>query len=376
MKPWLSHQAQDLFLKGLALHQQNRLTEAKVLYQKALALQPKHFDALFLLGVITDDPVDSEKLLRKATQIQPAHVHALYNHGVALQDLNRIELAQTQYQKVVQLEPTHAMAHYNLGLCHFELDHLDAALRHLQKAIELEPGYVMAYNNLGATYKKMNQPDLALAAYQQALDLDPSFGLAGANMAFVNLQHARFEAGWSHYPNRHQTEDAQQIRWEARVPQWRPGQAFDRLLVVAEQGVGDEVFHGKALECFIRQHGAPACVTLDPRLVPAYQRSFPQVRFVASGALTEQDLAQVESQMALGDLMWILAMNPHVNKEVTKPHLSADAQRPALLSFLAGAERRPRVGLAWKIANPKVGAAKSNWAQMALVVLRDAYNEG
>jgi tetratricopeptide (TPR) repeat protein len=45
-------QANQLFLQGLALHQQGQLVQALALYQAALKIQPKHFDALHLSGVV------------------------------------------------------------------------------------------------------------------------------------------------------------------------------------------------------------------------------------------------------------------------------------------------------------------------------------
>ncbi len=44
--------AQALLNEGLALHQKGRLAQAKVIYERVLKTQPKHFDALHLLGVI------------------------------------------------------------------------------------------------------------------------------------------------------------------------------------------------------------------------------------------------------------------------------------------------------------------------------------
>ena len=38
--------------KGIALHQQGNLTEAQVMYEQILVIQPDHFDALQLLGVL------------------------------------------------------------------------------------------------------------------------------------------------------------------------------------------------------------------------------------------------------------------------------------------------------------------------------------
>ena len=43
---------QAKFKQGVALHQQGKLADAERIYGEVLQQQPKHFDALHLLGVI------------------------------------------------------------------------------------------------------------------------------------------------------------------------------------------------------------------------------------------------------------------------------------------------------------------------------------
>jgi hypothetical protein len=42
----------DMFRQALMLHQQSRLDEARTLYQQTLRFEPRHFQALHMLGVI------------------------------------------------------------------------------------------------------------------------------------------------------------------------------------------------------------------------------------------------------------------------------------------------------------------------------------
>ena len=67
-------QLQAMFRQGLALHQQGRLAEAERIYADVLQLQPDHFDALHLLGVIaaqTQRLERSVELIRKAIRVNP-----------------------------------------------------------------------------------------------------------------------------------------------------------------------------------------------------------------------------------------------------------------------------------------------------------------
>ena len=44
----------NLIQKGFSFHQQGQLAQAKAIYEKVLAKQTSHFDALHLLGVIAN----------------------------------------------------------------------------------------------------------------------------------------------------------------------------------------------------------------------------------------------------------------------------------------------------------------------------------
>ena len=42
----------NIFQQGLTFHQRGQLSQAKAAYEQVLEKQPKHFDALHMLGVI------------------------------------------------------------------------------------------------------------------------------------------------------------------------------------------------------------------------------------------------------------------------------------------------------------------------------------
>ncbi len=88
--------AQALFNEGLALHQKGRLAQAKAIYEKLLKTQPKHFDALHLLGVIatqTKNHLLAVQLIDKAIAVNPNIATAYCNRGDALQALKRFDEA-------------------------------------------------------------------------------------------------------------------------------------------------------------------------------------------------------------------------------------------------------------------------------------------
>ena len=78
------------------MHQQGQLAQAKQIYAQVLALQPVHFDALHLSGVIASqskNPALAVELIGKAIEIKPDYADAYSNRGLALKELKRLEEA-------------------------------------------------------------------------------------------------------------------------------------------------------------------------------------------------------------------------------------------------------------------------------------------
>jgi Flp pilus assembly protein TadD len=67
-----SAQAKKLFAQGFALHQKGQFAQAQALYEQVLKVQPNHFDAMHLLGVISAQTKNyqcAEQLFTKAIEI-------------------------------------------------------------------------------------------------------------------------------------------------------------------------------------------------------------------------------------------------------------------------------------------------------------------
>src|SRR5674476_526390 len=72
----LAVQAQTLFREGLRLQNLGQLEQAHAIYLQVLKLQPRHFDALHMLGVIaarTNNPARAIELINKAIEIEEAY---------------------------------------------------------------------------------------------------------------------------------------------------------------------------------------------------------------------------------------------------------------------------------------------------------------
>ena len=175
---------QDKFNHGVALHQQGRLADAERIYRDVLRLQPNHFDALNLLGVIALQTRHMERaveLIGKAIALKPDYAEAHNNRGNALANLKRHEDALASYDGAIALKPDYAEAYNNRGMALQDLKRYEDALVSYNMAIALKTDYAVAYNNHGNVLRDLKYPEEALASYDRAIALKPNFAEACYN---------------------------------------------------------------------------------------------------------------------------------------------------------------------------------------------------
>ena len=188
---------QQAFDLALRHHQAGRLQKAEQIYRQILAQEPKHADALHLLGVIAhqgghhDLAVD---LIRQALALKPHYPEACANLGAALRAQGQLDEAIAACRQAVALQPQDAVAHCNLGAALYDQGQLDAAVAAYRQALALNPGYPEAHYNLGVALMDLGQLAAAIAAYRQALALQPGNPIAHNNLGNALKDQGQLDA--------------------------------------------------------------------------------------------------------------------------------------------------------------------------------------
>lgn len=178
----------DFFQKGLACHHQGRLAEAKIIYEEVIKFNPKHFEALHLLGVIAAQSNNFEvavDLIGKAIEINPNNSSFYSSRGNALKELKRPEEAIASYEKAISIKPNYAEAYSNRGVALQGLKRLDEALLSYDIAIDIKRDYAEAYYNRGNALTDAKRFDEALMSYDKAISINPHFAEAFYNRGNV-----------------------------------------------------------------------------------------------------------------------------------------------------------------------------------------------
>ena len=176
--------------RAIKHHQAGKLGPAGALYRQILRRNPRHADALHLLGVIayqSGSCAIAADWIGEAIAIKPHFPKAYNNLGNALMAQGHWDEAVAAYRKAIALKPDYALAHGNLGGVLGKMGRLDEAVVACRQAIVLEPGHPDAYVNLGTALVERGQIDEAIAAYRQALAYKPDY--AEAHSSLILAQH-------------------------------------------------------------------------------------------------------------------------------------------------------------------------------------------
>jgi tetratricopeptide (TPR) repeat protein len=180
-----------LLSRAMQAHQAGDLVTAQALYAEVLRASPRHFAALYALGVSYCQQGQHARgvpFLEQALAVQPDYAEAHSNLASALNALSRHEEAITHGERAVALDPACAEAYSILGDALHAFARDDEAIVRYERAVDLKPAYTEAYCNLGNALQALARYDEAIARYEQALALRPDFAQAHNNLG--NALHA------------------------------------------------------------------------------------------------------------------------------------------------------------------------------------------
>ena len=180
--------------------------------------------------------------------------------------------------KAIAINPNHAGAYSNRGKFYRDLNRFDEALASYDKAISLNPNHAGTFCNRGIVLQGLQRVDEALASYDRAIEIDPDLITAHYNLSLFNLMKGNFKAGWQGYEWRWLDKDFDSEPLKSAKPAWDFKKTNQRLLVWAEQGVGDQVSFGSLLSELL-EDVPNLLVQIDKRLIPIFTRSLPKIKF-------------------------------------------------------------------------------------------------
>lgn len=186
------------FEAALTAHRAGDLLRAELLCREILKGEPRHADALHLLGMTafqTGRPEAAVDWIRRALRSDRTNPHYHGNLGIALHSLDNLDEAVACYREALALKPDFAEVYGNLGKALRDQRKTDDAIDCCRKAIALRPDLTEAVNNLGNALMDQQRLDEAIGCYRRVVEAEPRHAEAHYNWAnALHQQGSRDEA--------------------------------------------------------------------------------------------------------------------------------------------------------------------------------------
>ncbi|MCA9290882.1 MAG: tetratricopeptide repeat protein, partial [Phycisphaerales bacterium] len=200
----------DHFVRGVRRHQAGALADAEGAYRAVLDADPRHHEALRLLGLLcardgrpneamalvqraieaTDQPglawhargqldIDAGRLddaataFAQATVTLPTFVRAWVDLALVRERQGRLDEAADAWAEAARREPNEPDHHLMRGTVLAHLGRHVDAIESLERATALAPESAIAWSALGAVLRRVDRWDDALSALRRANALDP-----------------------------------------------------------------------------------------------------------------------------------------------------------------------------------------------------------
>jgi tetratricopeptide (TPR) repeat protein len=338
---------------GTALSQLGRFAEAEAACRRAIEIEPHSAPAWFRLGGIRKLQGDLERAVecyRAAIERDAAFSDAHCQLAFVLYKLGRYEESRASHAAALALKPDFAEVHHNLGLLQLETGYPEEALASFERALELRPDTLVTQTCIAHALRDLGRLDQALAHYDGALARQSQFGDALINRCYALLMRGDYAAGWAEYERRFAATGTSTRGFP--FPEWRGEPlASKRILIYAEQGLGDEIMFASCVPDVLKR-AAHVVIESNTRLAPLFMRSFPQA--AVHGANKDDDhawlqaLPQVDFQIAIGSLP-LHFRGTRAAFSANAGYLIADGARiERWRTRLAASGKRLRVGIAWR----------------------------
>lgn len=218
---------------------------------------------------------------------------------------------------------------FELGKCYLEINDLESAISRLQKCIIQSPGNFDYLFELSTCYFKKSDFETAWKFHEKRVFI--FYGSLGGRAGGQYLHDCRWFSGPT---------------------------ASGRVLVWADEGIGDEIKFGSLLNEF-QSRASTLLVQLDSRLVPLFRRSLPRdIDYVSRDDLVPPE--RYDYHVPIGSLgRYVRPTTVSFLAGGSKFLLADKARVIAMRELLAKQPGERLVGISWRSTNPVTGRARS-----------------
>ena len=354
----------DPYAQGLKFSAQGLHLKAIEQFEQALVLKADDTRVLFALGNTARAlgmSRPAEEFYRRVLALEPERLEALVNLANLLRAQGQFAAAVALLQPALARNPEAPELWLTLGSAYREMGDDERAGAHYRQALQRRPDYAAALGNLADLAADDGETEEALALYGHALKAAPDNAQALLNRAVILLLTGDLKQGWRDYAARLKLPGKVPVP-DHGLPRWNGGALKrTRLLVTAEQGVGDQIMFASMIPDLAARaavEGGSIILECEPRLAALFARSFPAIAVHPWDIETREGVihARYGWLKAAGGANAAIELGTlarYLRKSIddfppTVSYLSADVSEAARWRSVFATAPHPLVGICWR----------------------------
>ena len=341
----------------------------------------------------------SETYINKALNYNSEEVFGLNILGLLYLEKDEILNAMEIFKKSILINPQYTDSYNNLGKCYIDLEKLNLAYLNFKKAYKINPNSDLPLINIANILSLKDKNKLAIKFYEKAKKINPNNQQADENIIicnvrlknfewveekFLNLQDSsnlsddlilsysylllnkkNFKKGFGYFDARLNTKEfPKKNRYHYNiiktVNKQKKLENSNKILIVKEQGVGDEILFSSMYNDLIKNNSSNLKIECDERLLKIFKRSFDNDIFFPYGhySASKKSVKQFDNILYAGNLTKHFRANE--KDFTTKPYIETlgDLDNKFKL-ILSNFKDKKIIGISWKSVFNIFGGLKS-----------------
>ena len=288
-------------------------------------------------------------------------IEAYIGKANSLKELRHLDNAEKTIRHAIELDHSCADAHFYFGNILREQGKLIESIESYKNALDIRSNHIQSAINCGNSLKDLNLIEDAIYYYNLALNINLSHPEAKYNKSIALLLNEEFDEGWKLYDSRLvSTETISKFVHnysDLKIKKWNGNSITGHLLVMGEQGIGDQIFYSSMLNDLL-VFATKITVCIDHRLISLLKRSFITINFISFETIASSRV-DYDEMVYLGSLGQYFRNNQISFNKVVNPYLCSDTTSSQKFRGLLKKQNRLLCGISWLSKNVDCGDSKS-----------------
>ncbi len=314
-----------------------------------------YFSAAYSLHLMKKFQPDLKMGLAASTISQNNIEYQLFN-AKCLEELHIFNEAIIIYNEIINQNPYHTKTLLAKSDLLRRMFNYDEAFELAKLCLSLDNKDINCYLLISTILRDMKKINSAVEYLDKGIQIKPESHLALFNKGVMLLGLGNFEEGWSLYESRWRIKEYSDLPKFTTKPFWN-GQKNAKLLIWPEQGIGDEVMFSSMFN-EVKNDVSHLIIKTDNRLIPIFKRSFPDINFISSKEIINEN--DYSHHLPMGSLakFYRTSRNNFENKNLNYIKTSNELNTYFKKYF----DKKPikkYIGISWKSVNPLSGLKRS-----------------